>query len=122
MTVVAIDLWDKRVGIAIERENIAFPRDIIPRVEMISYLKKLVAEEEVSDIVVGLPYDLYGIDTKQLEKTQKTLTKLREIFPDITFHGHDERFSSFAADAWSSEHRDDVAAQHILQSFLHSNR
>jgi len=33
--------------------------------------------------VVGLPYDLYGVKIKQLEKTEKFIKKLISIFPDI---------------------------------------
>ena len=77
---------------------------------------------EVNTIVIGLPYDLYGIDTRQLDKAEKFIEKLKNIFPDKYIIGHDERFSSFQADSGNSQHRDDIAAQCILQSYLDTKR
>ncbi len=55
---------------------------------------------------------------RQLEKTQKFIEKLRTIFPEKEMIGHDERFSSFLALQETGEHRDDIAAAHILQSYI----
>ncbi len=121
MTFIAIDLWDKRCGIATSKEWIAFPKDTVKRTDLISWLKKyFLSHENVSHIVVGLPYDLYWVDTRQLDKTQKFIVKLSEIFPDKIVVWHDERFSSYQAQEWFDDHRDDVAAQCILQSYLDS--
>lgn len=124
MKYIAIDLWDKRVGIATSSENIAFPKDIIQRTIVISYLKKFfLLHPDCNNIVVGLPYDLYGVHTKQLEKTQKFIEKLRSAFPEKVIVWHDERFSSFEASQWwYKDHRDDIAAQCILQSYLDSKK
>jgi RNase H-fold protein (predicted Holliday junction resolvase) len=40
MSYLAVDLGNKRVGIAVSTENIAFPHSIITRVELVSWLKK----------------------------------------------------------------------------------
>lgn len=120
MSYIGLDIWDKRVGLAISRENIAFAQTTIARVELISHLKNILwNNSSIEAIIVGLPYDLYGVDTKQLEKTKKIIQKLEETFPNIAIIGHDERFSSFeAALVDNMNHRDDIAAQCILQSFL----
>jgi len=98
MTYIAIDLWDKRCWIAISRQGIAFPKDIVKRTELISWLKKFFKNSEnISHIIVWLPYDLYGMDTKQLDKTTSFIRKLQWIFPEIMVIWHDERFSSFQA-------------------------
>lgn len=121
MKYIAIDLWDKRCGIAISRQGIAFPKEVVKRTEIISWLKKYFSSHwDISHIVVGLPYDLYGTDTRQLDKTQKFIGKLSDIFPDMSVAWHDERFSSFQASEWYDDHRDDIAAQCILQSYLDS--
>jgi RNase H-fold protein (predicted Holliday junction resolvase) len=124
MTYLGIDLWNKRVWIATSSENIAFPKAIVQRTHIISYLKKLFIElPECRDVVIGLPYDLYGIDSRQLDRTHKFIDKLKEIFPNKIIHWHDERFTSFQAwEGWFSDHRDDIAAQCILQSFLDTKR
>lgn len=120
MVFLGIDLWDKRVGTALSRENIAFADNVIQRVHIMKYIKLKVWEEEITDIIVWLPYDLYGTDTRQLDKTQKFIQKLKEIFPLVNIVGHDERFSSFEASEGFDGHRDDIAAQCILQSYLDS--
>jgi RNase H-fold protein (predicted Holliday junction resolvase) len=45
-------------------------------------LKKLIKEYDITTIVVGLPYDLYGKNLKQLEKTNLFIQKLKNIFPN----------------------------------------
>jgi putative Holliday junction resolvase len=121
MSYLAIDLWDKRCGIATSNEGIAFPKDILKRTEIITWLKKYFQKNKnITHIIVGLPYDLYGMDTRQLDKTQKFIGKLSDIFPHISILWHDERFSSFQASQGFNDHRDDIAAQCILQSYLDS--
>lgn len=121
MSYIAIDLGNKRVGIATCTENIAFPEAVITRTEVVGWLKKYFKNNAgVEKIVVWLPYDLYGKDTRQLDKTLKFTQKLKDIFPEKSIIGHDERFSSFQASQWFNDHRDDIAAQCILQSYIDS--
>lgn len=123
MTYLGIDLWNKRVWIAVSRQGIAFAQEIVSRVEIIATLKKYFAQDgSIHTIIVGLPYDLYGKDLRQLTKTQQFIEKLKSIFPDINVIGHDERFSSFEASSGYDDHRDDIAAQCILQSYLDSKK
>ncbi len=122
MKIIALDVGDKRVWIAISEQNIAFAQTVVPRVEIISYLQKFFkSSPAVQKIIIGLPYDLYGKDTKQLDKTLKFIQKLQAAFPSKQCIWHDERFSSFVADEWFSDHRDDIAAQCILQSYIDTN-
>lgn len=119
MTILAIDLWDKKVGTALEIEWVSIPKDIIPRVKIISYIKDILKNYSITHIVVGLPYDLYGKDTKQLKKTELFIEKLREIFPHQEIVGYDERFTSFEAKrAVQQGNIDDISASLILGSYL----
>ena len=123
MSYIAIDLGNKRVGLAISQENIAFPLGVIQRVELIKYLKSYLQEHrEISTIVVGLPYDLYWKDLRQLNKTRDFIEKLIQFFPHMLIVWHDERFSSFEASSNFWDHRDDIAAQCILQSYIDSKK
>lgn len=71
------------MGIALSRENIAFAQSVIARTDIITFLKRYFQEnKETEDIIVGLPYDLYGKKIIQLEKTQKFIEKLKDIFPE----------------------------------------
>ena len=121
MKYICLDLWNKRVGVAVHTENIAFPKDVVARTDIISYIKKYIRENETDGIIVGLPYDLYWKDLRQLEKTQDFIEKLKDIFPKLSIIGHDERFTSFIAAEGFNDHRDDIAAQCILQSYLDTN-
>lgn len=121
MDYICLDLGDKRVGIALSRENIAFAHSIVERTRIIEHLKKLFQEQwDISSLIVGLPYDLYGKKLHQLQKTQRFIEKLKNIFPEKEIIGHDERFSSFVAQEGYNDHRDDIAAQCILQSYIDS--
>lgn len=126
MTCIWIDLWDKRVGVAIEREGISFPFSIVQRTKIIDEIKKIKEKENLKTIVVWLPYDLYGIKTKQLEKTKNFIEKLKSIFPDVEVVWVDERFSTFEAEEvntklWlGKKEKDDIAACVILDSYLQS--
>lgn len=122
MEILALDLWDKRVWIARMREWISFSVDIVARTSLIRYLKKYHKDFMIWTIVVGLPYDLYGKDEKQLHKTELFIEKLRSIFPDIHIVWHDERFSSYLAEIDHTGRKDANAAQIILESYLEKNR
>lgn len=122
--VLAIDLWDKNCGIAISINNIAIPKEIVPRTKLIKKVKSYIIDHNIETIVVGLPFDLYNIKTKQLEKTQKFICKLKKIFEKQEIIGIDERFSSIEADWYNKglyrQKRDDVAAQVILDTYLNT--
>jgi len=126
MTAIAIDLGDKRCGIATEVSGIAFPKEIALRHELIGIIKKYLHGWNYDTIVVWLPHDLYGKQDKQLNKTQDFISKLETLFPDISVVWVDERFSSFAADQtlrelWSKNNqgqKDALAAAEILQTYL----
>ncbi len=124
---LAIDLWDKRCGIATEIAGIAFPKETILRPKLMQTLKKYIQNNNITTIVVGLPYDLYGKNTKQLDKTKKFIDKLKIDFPDILVEWCDERYTSFEADQiwlqlWEKEKRDDVAAALILETYLEQKK
>ena len=121
-----IDLWDKRCWVAIEVEWIVLPKWIILRPKLITELRKLIKEYNIETIVVWLPYDLYGKNLRQLDKTNVFIEKLKNIFPKIQVETMDERFTSFEADLvldsmWIKDkkwQKDDISAALILESYL----
>lgn len=125
-----LDYWDKRCGVAVSVEWIIIPKEIIPRVKIVEKLKKFISEYKISVIVVWLPYDLYGKDKKQLEKTEKFIEKLKDIFSEIEIVWFDERFSSFEAEnilnmMWEKENiwkKDAISASIILEDYLKSKK
>lgn len=125
-----IDLWDKRCWLSIEVEWIVLPKWIVFRYNLVNEIKKLLREYNFTTIVVWLPYDLYGKNLKQLDKTKLFIEKLKNIFPNLNIHWIDERFTSFEADSvlssfWTKNKvwkRDDISAVLILESYLKQNK
>jgi putative Holliday junction resolvase len=125
---LAIDLWNKRCGIAVEIEWIVIPKEIVSRINLIKILKKYITEYNAKVIVVWLPYDLYWKDNKQLEKTKKFIQKLEQIFPDLQIDSIDERYTSFEAEEVLSSFwiknmtwkKDAISAGIILESYLNN--
>ncbi len=124
-----IDLWDKRCGISVYVQWVVLPKWIVPRPLLLTQLKKLIKEYGITTIVVGLPYDLYGKNLRQLDKTNLFIEKLKNIFPNLKIEWMDERFTSFEADfvlssMWIKDkiwNKDDISAVLILESYLNKN-
>jgi putative holliday junction resolvase len=70
----------------------------VERPKIIQELKKIIQERNIKTIIIGLPYDLYDTNKTQLEKTQKFIEKLKNIFSEIEIIGFDERFTTFEAE------------------------
>ena len=125
---LGLDLWDKRVWIAIYLEWVIIPKNIVPRTKLIKILQKYIDEYNIKVIVVWLPFDLYWKNIKQLEKTKNFIEKLRGIFPLIKVDSIDERFTSFEADnilktIWQNSNewkKDAISASLILESYLNN--
>lgn len=127
---IGIDLWDKRVWIALKIEWVVVPHAVVPRVETIKKIKQLLQNSDTQEIVVGLPYDLYGNDEKQLDKTKAFIEKLKNIFPEHTIIGYDERYTTKAAESiiekfWNKNktlYKDDISAALILEWYIESRK
>ncbi len=129
MTVLAIDYWDKRCGIAIEIENIAIPKEIVKKQEIHNVIKKYLRDYKIDTIVVWLAFDLYWKDLKQLEKTKQFIRELKNKYKNVKIEWVDERFTTFEAERvldtfWVKDQRwkkDAISACLILETYL-SNR
>jgi putative transcription antitermination factor YqgF len=123
-----IDLWDKKCWIAIYLQWIIVPKAVVPRVNLINELKKIIKKYNMEIIVVWLPYDLYWKNLKQLNKTEKFIEKLKNIFPNKKIESIDERFTTFEADNilkeiwWKNKNwnKDDISASLILENYLNA--
>ena len=132
MRIMALDIGDKRIGVATSDPTgiIARPLTIIVRRDIttdIQTIEEFVRNQEVKRIVVGLPLSLDGHQGLQAEKVRQFSARLADIFP-IPLELRDERFSTVTA----REHRlesgigkkkrrapdDATAAAVILQSYL----
>ncbi len=123
---LGVDLWDKKVWLAVELEGVVIPKEIVKRVEIINRIKYYISKYDIKVIVVWLPYDLYNKDLRQLNKTKKFIDKLEWIFPDHEVVWFDERFTTFwAKETFISEKdrwlpKDDISASLVLEGYLKS--
>ena len=129
---LAIDPGQVRLGLAISdtERRLASPlttytrRD--PRQDAL-FLKKIIEEEEVGQIVIGLPVRLDGYEGEQAKAARELGVWLQEAtgLPCVFY---DERFTTFEAESSLLEagltkkkrkaRRDRVAAQILLQTYL----
>ena len=97
--VIAIDHGSKRVGLAVTDPLgiIATALDTVPTQEVIGYLKRYAASEEVEGFVVGMPVGLDGRPTDATAPTEAFIKQLRRAFPGCWVDTVDERFTSAMA-------------------------
>ncbi len=119
-----------RTGVAVSDPGrvIARPLEVVPSKELSGFLGRLVHEEDVSEIVVGIPRTLGGDVGFQARKVLDRLDALKNELPGVRFVEWDERLTTrmAGAEARGSEEReragrvDDLAAARMLQEYLGS--
>ncbi len=132
MRFLALDVGDRRVGIAISESGVfATPHSILRRKskkEDFARLQRLVDELEIERIIVGLPYSLNepGELGPQARRIKRYAEALAEVV-DVPLAYADESYSSVEAQMYVGKRRaspgkksyiDDAAAAVILQKYL----
>ena len=119
MKVLALDYGAARTGVAVSDPTgtIARPLCVVERAAEgtgLARLAKLIGEEEVERVVVGLPLTLRGERGEQALATERFVEALRRTVgvPVETF---DERFTTVLAGPGGD---DADAAAHLLSSYL----
>jgi putative Holliday junction resolvase len=133
---MALDVGSRRIGVAISDPLgiTAQGLDTIQRQNKrrdLEALRRLLAEYQIKEIVVGLPLRLSGAEGTQSEKMRRFAEDLESHF-GVTVHLWDERWTSTEANRLlretdlSIEKRakavDRMAATLILQSWLEAHR
>jgi putative holliday junction resolvase len=132
--ILAIDYGGKRTGLAVTDplQIIATGLTTIDSKELIPFLKKYVAEEQVELIIIGLPKNWDESDTHGTPLVEAAIKKIQKEFPAIPLKTVDERYTSkMAKDAMlemgmkKKDRRvkgnvDVIAATIILQEYLQS--
>ncbi|HSA59722.1 MAG TPA: Holliday junction resolvase RuvX [bacterium] len=95
-------------------------------------LKKMIEENEVKTIVVGLPLNMNGTEGPQAASVRRFVDEMRKVIPDVPVEFWDERLSTVAAERGLLEADlsrakrkgviDQMAAVHILQGYLEARR
>ena len=126
-------MGDVRTGVAISDPGrvIASPLEVVPSANLTTYLRRLVDERDVREVVVGVPRTLGGEVGYQARRILATLDALKRDFPGVRFVEWDERFTTRIA-AGSRSRRgsrkkklvrvDHLAAARILQEYLEAGR
>lgn len=147
MRIAALDIGDKRVGVALSdaSKRLAMPHDVLDTRTLLadgSVLKTLIDEYEVEHIVVGLPLSLDGKEGPQARHVRALALKILRacgyleeenaelVSQRVTFY--DERLSSVEAKAVLAQEDltersmrgkvDKIAASLFLQSYLDAQR
>jgi putative holliday junction resolvase len=133
--ILSIDYGGKRTGLAVTDplQIIATGLETIESRELIPWLKKYLAQEQVELIIIGLPKNWDESDTHGTPLVEAAIKKIQKEFPTIPLKTVDERYSSkMAKDAMlkmgmkKKDRRikgnvDVIAATIILQEYLQSN-
>ena len=134
MRILALDVGDKRIGVAVSDllGILASPLIAIERTsdsKAIDTILEIVDEQEVGEIVVGLPISLSGGYSDQTKSVAAFVRKLEARSP-VPVNTADERYSTVEAERLLSQSKpqrarsrgeiDAAAAAVILQSYLDS--
>ena len=85
-----------RTGVAISDpgRSLARPLQVVPSEQLTEYLRGLLAEESISEVVVGVPKTLGGELGFQAKYILARLNALRDAFPAVRFVEWDERLTT----------------------------
>jgi putative Holliday junction resolvase len=125
----ALDVSKKSIGVAVcdEKLSIAFTRKTINRTKLledIAIIKKIIAEENIFALIIGLPLLLDGSSDSRVQSVKTFVSSLLNHI-DIAVFFEDERFSTkFAKDLeikskTKENDLDSKAAAIILENFLY---
>lgn len=120
--ILGLDYGDRRIGLALAEEgSMAVPYKILENKShpsLLLELQKIISEENISLLVVGLPHSLSGRANERLRITQEFVTWLKESF-SLEVTTMDERFTSkMFSKMGVKKDIDKHSATAILDSFL----
>lgn len=130
---MAVDYGEKRIGIALSdpMRMFAKPFVVLPNTEnYLQEISKIVEEENVRKIILGLPLNLKGEDSQKTKEVRVEFEKFKKYFtiPIILW---DERFTTVEANEILKKQKysikdarkvvDKLAASLILKSYLDNN-
>jgi putative Holliday junction resolvase len=136
MRIMGIDYGSKRIGIAMSDELFLTAQGfdtILNRTsaESIEAIKRLVMENAVKEVVVGLPISMNGTHSQKTKEVAEFTEELSRAL-SVPVRNIDERLTTVQAEralldgdmsrGKRRQLRDKIAAQFILQSYLDSQR
>jgi putative Holliday junction resolvase len=134
---LGLDVGAKTIGVAVTDEAgiAAHPLRVLARAGTasdVSTIQTIVAELNITDVVIGMPYELSGKVGHRARRVLELANALRAAAPALRYHEQDERFTTAEAtrvllDADLSRGKrkqviDQQAAALILQGWLDAQR
>ncbi len=130
--ILALDYGKKRTGVAVTDplKIIATALTTVETGELIGFLKKYMATEQVEKIIIGYPLNMDDSPTDATPLVEKFIVKFGNVFPNLPVEKVDERMTSRMAskaiaqmglskkDREKKELIDAVAAVIILQEYM----
>ncbi len=135
MNYLAVDLGDKRTGLAVGDDivRIVQPITVLETPigqQLINEIQSAIKEHGIDCIVMGLPLNMDGSESQRSELTKTFAERLQDQV-NIPINFQDERLTSAAAEEHLNQSgkthkqkkklRDALAAAEILKDFLYSN-
>lgn len=134
--ILAIDYGKARTGIAVtdDMQIIASGLTTVETPKLIDFLKTYCSENNVDEVVIGLPTDLKGNMSEIETEIQKFISIFEAEFPGKKVNRLDERFTSKMASFFISQSGknkkkredkgliDKVSATILLQNYLDQKR
>jgi putative Holliday junction resolvase len=126
--IIALDVGKSRIGVARASAISGFPSPLmtIKNDETVwENIKKIIDENSVSAIVVGLPRSLEGNNTQQTDYTMDFVDKLSKLVK-VPIKLQDEALTSKKAEAEIAQSKrpkydvDSLAATYILEDYIAS--
>jgi putative Holliday junction resolvase len=127
--VLALDVGNKRVGVAMASLMVRLPRPLLTLDRdnsLFAELIEVINREDVGAIVVGWPRGLDGQDTGQTRATQSFIDELRQQITGLPIYKQDEALTSKQAEEelqargknYNKGDIDSLAASYILDDWL----
>lgn len=94
--VAALDLGEVRTGVALSdpTRSLATPLEVVSSAELDERLRRLISEDDVREIVAGVPRTMAGETGFQAERALEEIRRLKDAFPQTSFVEWDERMTT----------------------------
>jgi putative holliday junction resolvase len=130
-TLLALDIGEKRIGVAIATLDSKLPRPLVTLIndqELINNLRSIIEGQQVEQIVAGLPRGLDGQETAQTAQVRSIVKDIEKEL-GIILKFQDEALTSVKAEEELSSHGkiyqkadvDKLAATYILQDYINEH-
>ena len=128
---LALDVGERRIGVAradtIARIASPLTTLTVDGTEVVA-LQRLMLENDITELVVGLPRNMSGEPTKQTEAVRQFVERRLSGF-EMPIHYQDESLTSVTAEQelerrkkpYSKSDVDSLAATYILQDYMEAN-